>query len=78
MDSRRRTAALGLVAFALNRGPVGPLLRRRLLLPPVGVRCRPMLFDQDEHKRTMKVVAIVLAVVFLIGMFALGGVLLFT
>ncbi len=37
-----------------------------------------MLFDRDEHKETMKVVAIVLAVVFLIGMFALGGVLIFT
>jgi hypothetical protein len=37
-----------------------------------------MLFDQDQHKGTMKVVAIALAVVFLIGVFALGGVLLFT
>jgi hypothetical protein len=37
-----------------------------------------MLFDQDQHKRTMKVVAVVLAAVFLIGMFVLGGVLLFT
>jgi hypothetical protein len=42
------------------------------------IRSRRMLFDQDEHKRTMKVVAIVLTAVFLIGMFALGGVLLFT
>ena len=37
-----------------------------------------MLFDQDEHKRAMKLVAIVLAVVFLVGMFALGGILIFT
>jgi hypothetical protein len=37
-----------------------------------------MLFDQEQHKRTMKVVAIVLAAVFLVGVFALGGVLLFT
>ena len=37
-----------------------------------------MLFDQDEHKRTKRVVAIVLTVVFLVGVFALGGVLLFT
>jgi hypothetical protein len=45
---------------------------------PVEVGSPRMLFDQDQHKRTMKVVAAVLAVVFLIGMFALGGVLLFT
>ncbi len=37
-----------------------------------------MLFDQEQHGRTMKVVAIVLALVFLVGMFVLGGVLLFT
>ena len=37
-----------------------------------------MLFDQDQHKRTMQVVAIILAVVFLVGVFVFGGVLLFT
>ena len=36
-----------------------------------------MLFDQERHGRAMKVVAIVLAVVFLIGVFVLGGILLF-
>jgi hypothetical protein len=66
------------VPGSASRKNFSSLLAGRLLLPPVGVRSRPMLFDQDEHKRTMKVVAIVLAVVFLIGMFALGGVLLFT
>ena len=39
---------------------------------------RRMLLDQDQHKRTMKVVAILLAAVFLVGMFVLGGVLIFT
>ena len=36
-----------------------------------------MLFDQEQHGRAMKVVAVVLAVVFLLGMCVLGGVLLF-
>jgi hypothetical protein len=36
-----------------------------------------MLFDQERHRGTMKVIAIVLAVVFLIGMVVLGGILLF-
>ena len=36
-----------------------------------------MLVDQERHGRAMKVVAIALAVVFLIGMVVLGGVLLF-
>ena len=36
-----------------------------------------MLFDQERHGRAIKVVAVVLAVVFLIGMVVLGGVLLF-
>ena len=39
--------------------------------------CAGMLFDQERHGRAMKVAAIVLAVVFLIGMVVLGGVLLF-
>jgi len=37
-----------------------------------------MLFDREQHGQAMKIVAIVLAVVFLLGMFVLGGVLLFT
>lgn len=36
-----------------------------------------MLFDQERHGRAIKIIAIVLAVVFLIGMVVLGGVLLF-
>ena len=43
-----------------------------------GYGSRRMLFDQEQHGRAMKVVAILLAVVFLLGMFVLGGVLLFT
>lgn len=36
-----------------------------------------MLFDQERHGGAIKVIAIVLAVVFLIGMIVLGGVLIF-
>lgn len=36
-----------------------------------------MLFDQEQHGRAMKVIAIVIAVAFLLGMFVLGGFLLF-
>lgn len=36
-----------------------------------------MLFDQEQHGGAIKVIAIILAVVFLIGMVVLGGVLIF-
>ena len=36
-----------------------------------------MLFDQERHGRAIKIVAVVLAVVCLIGMVVFGGILLF-
>lgn len=36
-----------------------------------------MLFDRDQHRGTMRVIAIVVAAAFLIGMFVLGWFLLF-
>ena len=61
-----------------SRDAAGYLGLWRAQARPLGVASRGMLFDQEQHKRTMKVVAIAFAVVFLVGVFALGGVLLFT
>jgi hypothetical protein len=36
-----------------------------------------MLFDRDQHRDAMRIIAIVVAVAFLIGMFVLGWFLLF-
>jgi hypothetical protein len=36
-----------------------------------------MLFDRDQHRGAMRLIAVVVAVAFLVGMFVLGWFLLF-